>query len=145
MSMSKIILQVEDDANDVFFFQRAMKKAGATGPVQVACDGQQAIDYLAGVGKYADRCKFPLPALVLLDLKLPRVMGLDVLRWIRKQPGKRRTVVVLSASANETDMSTAYGLGADAFLVKPSEAATLDTFARKVIELAEIPETASAA
>ena len=83
----KTILQVEDDPNDVFFLQHAMKKAGVANPVQVATDGQQAIDYLRGVGKFADRKKFPLPCLILLDLKLPHVMGLDVLKWIRQQPG----------------------------------------------------------
>ena len=78
------ILQVEDDPNDVFFLQHAMKKMGVANPIQVASDGQQAIDYLQGAGKFADRERFPLPCLVLLDLKLPHVMGLDVLKWIRE-------------------------------------------------------------
>lgn len=130
--MSKIILQVEDDANDIFFFQRAMEKVGATDPVQVARDGQQAIDYLKGNGEFADRSKFPLPALVLLDLKLPRVMGLDVLKWIREQPGERRIVVILSASADRSDIAAAYRLGANAFLIKPSEKSKLEELARTI-------------
>ena len=95
--MVKPILQVEDDANDVFLLQHAMTKAGVENPIQVATDGQQAIDYLKGAGKYADREQFPLPCLVLLDLKLPYVMGLDVLRWIRQEPGMAAIVLILSS------------------------------------------------
>ena len=79
----KTILQVDDDPNDVFLLHHAMKKMGVANPIQVATDGQQAIDYLQGAVKFADRAKFPFPCLLLLDLKLPYVMGLDVLRWIR--------------------------------------------------------------
>lgn len=121
----KTILQVEDDPNDVLFLQKAMLKAGATNPIQIATDGQQAIDYLSGAGRFADREKFPFPCLVLLDLKLPYVMGLDVLRWIRQQPRGAIPVVMLSASGEETDISTAYRLGANAFLTKPSDTGTL--------------------
>ncbi len=128
----KTILQVEDDANDVFFFQRAMKKAGANNPIQVVTDGQQAIDYLKGSGKYADRELFPLPSLVLLDLKLPHVMGLEVLRWIRQQPGPVLPVVILSASGEWADISTAYQLGANAVLMKPSEAGKLEDMVRSI-------------
>jgi len=74
----KTILQVEDDPNDVFLMQLAMKKAGVANPVQIATDGQQAIDYLYGAGKFTDRGKFPLPCLVLLDLKL-RIEGTGAL------------------------------------------------------------------
>ena len=121
----KTILQVEDDPNDVFLFQHAMTKAGVTNPVQVATDGQQAIDYLQGTGKFADREKFPFPCLVLLDLKLPYVMGLDVLKWIREQFGAALTVLMLTASGEEADITAAYRLGANGFLVKPSEASKL--------------------
>ena len=116
------ILQVEDDENDVFLLQHAMKKAGVANPIQVASDGRQAIQYLSGVGKFEDRERFPLPGLVLLDLKLPYVMGLDVLKWIREQPGTGPVVVILTASAEGEDIASAYRLGANAFLTKPSEA-----------------------
>jgi two-component system response regulator len=116
----------------VFFLQHAMKKAGVANPVQVASDGQQAIDYLKGAGKFADRELFPVPCLVLLDLKLPYVMGLDVLRWIRKQPGTAFPVVMLSASAEDADIATAYRLGANAFLTKPSEASKLVDMAKAI-------------
>ena len=128
----KTILQVEDDPNDVFFLQHAMNKAGVANPIQVASDGQEAIDYLKGAGKFADREQFPLPCLVLLDLKLPYVMGLDVLRWIRQQPGPAPVVVILSASGEEGDIATAYRLGANAFLVKPSEASKFEDMVKAI-------------
>jgi two-component system response regulator len=121
----KTILQVEDDPNDVFFLQHAMKKAGVANPIQVASDGREAIDYLKGAGKFADREKFPLPCLVLLDLKLPYVMGLDVLKWIRQRSGLALIVVLLTASGEDADIAAAYRLGANGFLVKPSEASKL--------------------
>jgi CheY-like chemotaxis protein len=128
----KTILQVEDDPNDVFLFQHAMKKAGVMNPVQVATDGQQAIDYLQGAGKFADRAKYPFPCLVLLDLKLPYVMGLDVLKWIRQQPGPALTVLMLTASGEESDILSAYRLGANGFLTKPSEAAKLHDMVKAI-------------
>src|ERR1700722_5013633 len=111
----KTILQVEDDPNDVFFLEHAMMKAGGTVPIKVASDGQQAINYLEGKGKYANRETYPFPSLVLLDLKLPYVMGLDVLRWIRKQPGLTLIVIMLTASGEDEDIAEAYRLGANAF------------------------------
>src|SRR5579859_3819304 len=111
--MTRPILLVEDDENDVFFFKRAMKKTGVANPLQVATNGQEAIHYLQGTGKFAERAQFPLPELVLLDLKLPFVMGLDVLRWIRQQSGLVPIVVILSASQEESDIAAAYRLGAN--------------------------------
>jgi len=128
----KTILQVEDDPNDVFLLQRAMKKMGVPNPIQIASHGQQAIDYLQGAGKFADRAKFPLPSLVLLDLKLPYVMGLDVLKWIRKQPGLAVVVLLLTASGENADIATAYRLGANGFLVKPSEASKLEDMVKAI-------------
>jgi two-component system response regulator len=128
----KPILQVEDDPNDVFLLQHAMTKAGVENPIQVATDGRQAIDYLKGSGKYADREKFPLPCLVLLDLKLPYVMGLEVLKWIRQQPGLALVVLLLTASAEDADIAAAYRLGANGFLVKPSQASKLVEMAKAI-------------
>lgn len=121
------ILHVEDREADVLLLQYAFERAEITTPVQVVTDGRMAIDYLAGDGKFSDREQFPLPGLVLLDLKLPYVMGMEVLAWIRQQPGmKRLIVIILSSSINESDIARAYELGANAFLVKPSD---LNTFA----------------
>jgi CheY-like chemotaxis protein len=101
-------------------------------PIQVASDGQEAINYLQGAGKFADRDQFPLPCLVLLDLKLPYVMGLDVLKWIRAQFGAGLAVVILTASGQDGDIATAYRLGANAFLTKPSEANKLQDMVRAI-------------
>jgi CheY-like chemotaxis protein len=121
----KTILQVEDDENDVFLLQHAMKKAGVTNAVQVVSDGQEAIDYLQGTGKFADREQFPFPEVVLLDLKLPYVMGLDVLKWIRTQPKIAMAVVMLTASGEDHDIASAYRLGANGYLIKPTESSKL--------------------
>src|SRR5690348_14868056 len=114
------ILLVEDERNDVFLLQYAFEAATITNALQVSEDGQQAIDYLAGTGKYADRARYPMPCLLLLDLKLPIKSGLDVLRWIHEQPQLRRLIVlVLSSSRNRNDVDAAYELGARSYLVKP--------------------------
>jgi CheY-like chemotaxis protein len=130
--MTRTILQVEDDPNDVFMFQHAMKKMGIKNPIQVATDGQHAIDYLSGVGRYADRNTFPLPCLVLLDLNLPHVKGLSVLKWIREQIGPALPVLIMSASEERTDIATAYQLGANGYLVKPSEASKLEVMVKAI-------------
>jgi CheY-like chemotaxis protein len=115
------ILQVEDTENDVILMKYAFKQAGIANALSVVRDGQQAIDYLAGVGEYADREKYPLPGLVLLDLKLPRKMGLDVLKWIRENPSlDALPVIVLTSSGQRDDVQNAYRTGANSFLIKPS-------------------------
>ncbi len=124
------ILHIEDDANDVLLLQHALKRAGVAQPVQVVGDGEQAIAYLGGTGKFADRQKFPLPCLVLLDLKLPRVMGLEVLRWIRQQAAPALVVIVLTASGQDADIAAAYRLGANAYLVKPTDAREFERMAK---------------
>ncbi len=130
--MTKQILLVEDEENDVDLVLYAMKQAGVLDPIHVARDGRQAIDYLKRAGKFANRTEFPLPCLVLLDLKLPYVMGLDVLKWIRQQPELASTVVILTSSGEAIDVATAYGLGANAYLVKPPQASKLVEMARAI-------------
>ena len=130
--MNGTILLVEDEEGDVFFLRQAMQKAGILNPLQVASDGQQAIDYFKGTGKFANRVEFQLPCLVLLDLKLPRVMGLDVLKWIRQQPEGVAIVVILSSSQEEADIATAYRLGANGYLVKPSDVRGLTDMAKSI-------------
>lgn len=118
--VTPVILLAEDDPNDVFFMQRALAKAGVNVPLQVVKDGQEALDYLAGSGKYNNRVEFPLPSLVLLDLKMPFVSGFDVLAWIRLQPSlKDLPVVILTSSAEERDREKATELGAMAYCIKP--------------------------
>jgi CheY-like chemotaxis protein len=120
------ILHVEDSDEDIFLVQYAFKRAEITNPAQVVTDGQMAIDYLSGAGKFTDRTQFPLPGLVLLDLKLPHVIGMEVLAWIRQQPSlKPLIVIILSSSGQEGDIARAYELGVNGFLVKPADANTL--------------------
>ena len=114
------ILLVEDERNDVFLLQYAFETAGIANPLQVVEDGQEAVEYLAGNGKYGDREQYPLPCLVLLDLKLPVKSGHDVLRWIQHQRALQPLIViVLSSSREDDDVNAAYTLGARSYLVKP--------------------------
>ncbi|HEX7862796.1 MAG TPA: response regulator [Verrucomicrobiae bacterium] len=117
------ILLVEDSEDDVFLMKRALKGAKIKNSLIVVEDGQQAVDYLGGAGKFADREKFPFPAVVFLDLKLPMKSGLEVLEWIRQQPGLENLVVlVLTSSSEPSDLKRAYALGANSYLVKPPTA-----------------------
>lgn len=114
------LLLVEDDPNDVMLFRRAKDKSNLAHPLQVVEDGEAAVAYLSGQDQYADRNRYPLPALMLLDLKLPRKSGLEVLAWLRQQPGIHRLpVVVLTSSRENLDVGRAYDLGANSYLVKP--------------------------
>ena len=114
------ILLAEDNSTDALMVQRAFKKAHLMNPVHVVDDGDKAVAYLSGNGVYADREKYPLPVLMLLDLKLPRRSGLEVLEWLRQQEGlKRLPVVVLTSSKESSDVNRAYDLGANSYLVKP--------------------------
>ncbi|MCX5816495.1 MAG: response regulator [Proteobacteria bacterium] len=114
------ILLVEDDSLSVRLIQRAFRKTGLTNPLQIVNDGEQAVAYLAGQSKYADRTDYPLPALILLDLYMPRKSGHEVLAWMREQPGlKDLPVVVLTASQEPADIEKAYSLGAQSYLLKP--------------------------
>jgi CheY-like chemotaxis protein len=115
-----MILLVEDNRDDVFFFRRAMSKAQLAFPVQVVEDGQEAIDYLSGIGRFRDRFRYPMPTVVLLDLKLPYVSGFEVLTWIREQPALAAlSVVILTSSPEQRDRDKANQLGATGYLVKP--------------------------
>jgi CheY-like chemotaxis protein len=128
---TKTILQVEDDENDVFILSRVFERAGITSPVHVVTDGEMAIEYLSGVGQFADRQKYPLPCLVLTDLKLPKKSGLELLKWIRNEPGLKKLVVVLfSSSALSWDVDLAYELGANAYIQKPADPSQLKEIAQ---------------
>ena len=113
---------VEDTPDDVVLVRRAFEKAHITNPLHVVSSGEDAILYLRGEGPYANRDEFPLPALVLLDLKLPLKDGFEVLSWIREQPTMRALrVVVLTSSERFEDLDRACRLGANSILVKPLE------------------------
>lgn len=116
----KIILLVEDNASDVALTKRALAKSHIVNELVVAEDGQEALDYLFGSGPHAGRDVSELPALVLLDLQLPRVDGLEVLRRIRAgQHTHRLPVVILTTSREEQDVAQSYDLGANSYIRKP--------------------------
>jgi len=131
---TRCILHVEDEENDVLILRHVFQKAGLAGQLQVVRDGQMAIDYLSGAGAYANRKKYPLPYLVLLDLGLPKRRGLEVLEWIRQHPSlKKPVVLVVSSSALQADVDRACELGANSYFTKPSGLP-------KTLELAQLLE-----
>jgi CheY-like chemotaxis protein len=124
--LSNTILLVEDNRDDAYAFRYALKRIRIMNPLQVVTDGQQAIDYLSGVGPCADRKLCPLPFVIFLDLKLPYVDGFDVLSWIRAQRELDSIdIIMLSGSAEDRDQDGAFKLGARSYLVKPPTAETL--------------------
>lgn len=142
---SQTILLVEDDPNDVLAIQRAFRKANLSNPLQAVGDGEQAVAYLSGQGIYADRERYPLPVLVLLDLKMPRMSGLEVLAWLRQQQGLNRLpVVVITSSRENPDINRAYELGANSYLAKPVAFDTLTEMVKTLglywLILNELPE-----
>jgi CheY-like chemotaxis protein len=114
------ILLVEDNEDDVYLMRHALKNSQSNVALHVAMDGQAAIDYLSGEGKYCDRAAYPSPALVFIDLKLPFLDGFEVLFWIRSQPALQDLpVVILTGFPEERDRKRAAELGVRAFLIKP--------------------------
>jgi len=116
----KVILLVEDNSSDVALTRRALEKNGITNKVVVVEDGQDALDYLLGAGAFAGRDVGDLPVVVLLDLKLPRIDGLEVLRRIREEPRTKRVpVVILTSSTEEQDLAAGYDRGTNSYIRKP--------------------------
>jgi CheY-like chemotaxis protein len=116
------VLVVEDEAADVFMMQRAVRKINAPIKLQVVNNGEEATDYLLGQGRFGDREVYPLPRLILLDIKMPRKNGFEVLEWVKGEASLRDIPVVMVTSSTVTsDVDQAYGLGASAYLVKPVE------------------------
>jgi CheY-like chemotaxis protein len=115
-----VILLAEDSEDDVYMLRRAFEQVGIELPLQVVSNGEQAIAYLMGQGKFANRAEYPLPDLFLLDLKMPRKNGFEVLMWLRQHPtlAPLRTIV-LTTSDEIRDVNRAYAMGANSFLTKP--------------------------
>ena len=128
-----VILYAEDEQNDVFFFRYALQMAGSPHILNAVPDGEQAVEYLAGDGAFADRSRHPLPALVLLDINMPKKSGLEVLQWIRQQPMfKSLPVVIFTSSSRAEDMEQARLLGADDYLLKPCSPMKLVDFVKSL-------------
>lgn len=118
----KKMLVVEDDANDAALMRRAFDKAHLEDAFFILKTADEAINYLNGTGRFADRARHPLPSMILLDLKLPGKSGFELLVWLRQQEGLRRLpVVVLSASGEKADINRAFDLGANSYLIKTAD------------------------
>src|SRR5689334_11867221 len=113
------ILIAEDDDNDAFIVKRALQEAGVACPVHFCKDGLEVRAFLCGEAPYGDRRQFTSPWLLITDLKMPRMNGLELLKWLRGNSGFIPTII-LSASAHSSDIQEAYRLGANSYLVKPS-------------------------
>lgn len=119
-------LIAEDSESDFMLLERAFRKNDIQNPIIWVQDGDEAIEYLQGAGKYSDRMKYPFPDLVVLDLKMPRKSGLEVLQWVKEHPENRVIpTIVMSSSLLDSDVRKAYDLGANTYFVKPSDFNTL--------------------
>jgi len=131
MLFQRTILIAEDEDDEAFLLQRALTKAAILNPVQRVKNGMEAIEYLSGAGRYGDRERFPVPAIVLLDLNMPKKSGFEVLEWIRQQPGLGALAVdVFSGSSRAEDIERALRLGANLYLKKPITMSELDDLLR---------------
>lgn len=125
------ILLIEDDPRDVVFMRHAVEESGIKGALRVVGDGQAAIDYLSGKGDFANRAVSPLPGMIFLDLRLPVLSGVEVLRWIRSQPAfSKIVVIVVTGSREEMQMNEAYRVGANSIMIKPPTPDKLIALAR---------------
>jgi CheY-like chemotaxis protein len=121
MDYQKTVLLAEDEDNDALLLKLAFEKAMISNPLAIVSNGRDAIEYLKGGAAYADRLKHPIPALMLLDLRMPVVNGFEVLSWRQKQPHLRRLpIIVLTSSNSEADVHKALSLGADGYCIKPA-------------------------
>jgi CheY-like chemotaxis protein len=114
------LLIVEDNEDDIFFVERIFKQIGARCELRFARDGIEAIEYLSGQGAFKDRAKYPMPTIILMDLKMPRRNGFEVLEWMHNQPEiKLIPTIVVTSSTLQEDVTRAYRLGANAVMNKP--------------------------
>lgn len=116
------MLIMEDDENDVLLLKRAFKKLNFEYPMYRVRDGEEGIDYLRGQGRFSNREEFPYPSVILMDLKMPKKSGFEVLKWIKEHPFCKMTpVIVFSSSAQDDDIKRAYELGAGSYFLKPHD------------------------
>ncbi|MDB6025230.1 MAG: two-component system response regulator [Verrucomicrobiales bacterium] len=133
----KPILIADDDEGDVMFLEHQFKTVKLLNPINMVTDGEQVVCYLKGEGRFADRTKYPYPLILLLDLRMPRMGGLEILSFLRASPEHRNLpVIILSVLGELKDMNQAYKLGANSFLVKPIDINDLVCTLRGVKHLA---------
>lgn len=144
------VLHVEDDPNDQLFVERAFKKSGVALKLQAVTSGEDAVSYLSAQGPYADRSRFPMPAFILLDLKLTGMSGFEMLEWAREEgASKMLPIAVLTSSREGSDVRRAYEAGATTYFVKPPDTEDLHALVKTLAEywftFAKLPPTASSA
>jgi len=133
--MAGRVLLVEDNPDDELLMKRALAQGGFRAPIYVAHDGDLAVQYLSGSGLFSDRSRYPNPSHMFLDLNIPGTPGLEVLRWVRSEgPVRSLPVVVLTGSEADRDLETARRLGADGYLVKPSDPEGLAYVAKSLLD-----------
>ncbi len=140
------ILVAEDELGDILLLRRAFEKAGVNTPVYIARDGQELIDYLSGNPPFTDPVAYPLPALLLLDLKLPVISGFELITWIRNEQRLRHMIIVVfSSSEDPADINRAYELGANSYIIKPHDPDDLVTIVKQLqqywLNINATPET----
>src|SRR3954451_5305012 len=140
-----VILLAEDNEDDLVVIRKAFQRANLTNPIQIVRDGEEALAYLEGRDKYANRDEYPLPGLMLLDLNMPKVDGFEVLARVRQDPALRALrIVVLTTSTDMRDVNRAYNLGANSFMVKPMDfdktTAAIESFKRYWLDTSRAPE-----
>jgi CheY-like chemotaxis protein len=129
------ILVADDDADEVVLLRLAFMKAGLQNSLLAVADGEECVEYLRGDGKFADRFQYPMPQLLLLDLKMPRLNGIQVLTWIRSQSQlKQLPVIVLTGSTFDSDITRAYAAGANSFLPKLLDPAGLASQVKGIVD-----------
>ena len=135
MTNGGTILLIDDSPDDVLLIRLALARAGVINPLRIVADGENAIQYFMGEGPFTDRSAFPLPALVLLDIAMPRMGGFEVLGWIRHQPQlNQMPIIVLTGSSLLADAKRAYQMGANSFFTKPADLTELTLSLREMAD-----------
>jgi CheY-like chemotaxis protein len=133
-SSKHIVLLVEDNADDLIFIQRSIRKAGVSISLQHVENGEEAMSYLLAEGFYSDRERYPFPALIITNMKMPRMNGLELLAWIKHQPTlKHLPVLVMSSSEDADEMSKVAALGGSSYFVKTSSLGALTEVVKQMM------------
>ena len=135
MDSDLTILIAEDNEHDVLLLERVLAKLRATHSIQIVGNGAEAIEYLLGIGKYHDRTRYPFPAIIVTDLKMPQTSGFELLQWLRNHAQfSSIPTIILSSSGDLHEVKRAYELGANAYLVKPNQLDDLETVLRSTLD-----------